>query len=72
MQTRLQSLFEAFINIFVGYWIAVLANYVVIPWFGYNVTVGDSMGIGLILTVISIARSYALRRFFNWYHSVRL
>lgn len=66
MQTKRASLVEAIVNVIVGYGIATTANYFVIPLFGYNVSWTDSAGIGLILTVISIARSYCLRRFFNW------
>ena len=69
MQTKSQSFFEATINILVGYGIATLANWIVIPWFGYNVSFAESAGIGFFLTFISLTRSYLLRRFFNWYHT---
>lgn len=67
-QSRRHSVFESIANVLVGFGIAAAANFVVMPWFGYNVTVHDSMGIGGVLTVVSIVRSYALRRFFNWFH----
>lgn len=65
-QSRRHSLFESLVNVFVGFGIATIANFVILPWFGHNVSFGDSAGIGLLMTVVSIARSYALRRFFNW------
>jgi len=37
----------------------------VLPAFGYNVTVYDSFAIGWFFTLISMIRSYALRRVFN-------
>jgi hypothetical protein len=66
-QPKHYSLLEAFINVLVGFGIATTANYFVIPLFGYPVTLADSTSIGLIMTVISILRSYALRRAFNWW-----
>ena len=65
MQSRLQSLVEAWANVLIGFAINMAANIVVLPAFGYNVTVSDAFGIGLVFTVISVARSYALRRWFN-------
>ena len=65
MQSRLQSLVEAWVNVLIGFAINMAANIVVLPAFGYNVTVSDAFGIGLVFTIISVARSYALRRWFN-------
>lgn len=67
-QSRKHSILESIVNVLVGFGIATAANFIVMPWFGYNVTLHDSLGIGGILTVISIARSYCLRRVFNWLH----
>lgn len=60
------SLVESFANVGVGFGVATLANLLVLPLFGYKVTLADSAGIGLIMTVISIIRSYVLRRAFEW------
>ena len=65
MQSRLMSLIEAWANVFVGYWVSVAANYVVLPWFGFHVSAGQAIGIGVIFTAISLVRSYLLRRWFN-------
>lgn len=65
-QSRRMSLVESFANVTVGFGIATLANWLVLPLFGYKVTLADSAGIGLIMTVISIIRSYVLRRAFEW------
>lgn len=67
MQTRVGSFIEAIINVLVGFTIATIANLVFIPMFGYPITLEDSIGVGAILTVISIIRSYTLRRIFNWF-----
>jgi len=66
MQTRFMSAVEAMVNILVGFAVSVTANIIVLPLFGYDVTVADSFAIGLAFTAISLVRSYALRRVFNW------
>ena len=65
MQSRLQSLIEAWLNVLIGFGVSLTANLVVLPLFGYPVTVGDAFGIGLVFTAISIVRSYTIRRMFN-------
>jgi hypothetical protein len=64
-QTRLGSLIEACMNVAIGFGISFVANIVVLPAFGYPVTLGDAFGIGVVFTVISVARSYLIRRYFN-------
>jgi hypothetical protein len=65
MQTRLMSLVESVANIFVGYGVAVVTQLLVFPLFGLGASLADNLVIGLIFTIVSLARSYALRRFFN-------
>lgn len=64
-QTKLGSFAEAWANIAVGFSINYVANLLVLPLFGLNVTPADAFGIGVIFTVISLVRSYVLRRWFN-------
>lgn len=64
-QTKLGSFVESWANIVVGFSINWCANMIVLPWFGLAVTGGKAFGIGLIFTVISLVRSYVLRRYFN-------
>ena len=66
MQSRLMSAVEASFNVLIGYFVSVLANILILPLFGYDVTVADSFAIGLAFTAVSLVRSYALRRWFNW------
>ena len=70
-QSRRASLVEAVANVLIGLGIAVLSNLLVLPLFGLHPTVAEATYIGLIFTVISLARSYVLRRVFNWLHSPR-
>ena len=64
-QSRLGSLIEALFNVLIGFGINFAANLVILPLFGFNVTPTDALGIGVFFTVISIARSYVIRRWFN-------
>lgn len=68
MQSRLQSLTEAAANIAVGYTVAVVSQLLIFPWFGVHLPLRDNLIIGLWFTVISLARSYLLRRGFNYLH----
>lgn len=65
MQTRLGSWIEAWANIFVGFAINWTANMIILPWFGFKMTGGKAFQIGLMFTIISLVRSYVLRRWFN-------
>lgn len=64
-QTRLGSLYEALINVLIGFGINYLANFVILPLYGFHITAGQNFSMGLIYTGISIARSYVIRRWFN-------
>ena len=64
-QSRLMSLVESLANVLVGYVVAVVTQMAVFPLFGLAVTVTENLLIGLIFTVVSIVRSYALRRGFE-------
>ena len=70
MQTKWQSLFESCINIAVGYSVALMTQIVVFPLYGMDVRLSQNVQIGMIFTVVSLVRSYALRRFFNRIHRV--
>ena len=66
MQTKTGSMIEACANVAVGYTIAVSSQMVVFPLVGiHGVDVQTNMLIGAIFTVISLTRSYILRRWFN-------
>lgn len=65
-QSRRWSFFEACVNVLVGYSVAVAAQILVFPLFGMRVSFTDNLLIGVIFTAVSLARSYALRRVFNW------
>ena len=64
-QSRLMSLVESLANVLVGYGVALATQMLVFPVFGLAVTITENILIGLIFTVVSIVRSYALRRGFE-------
>jgi hypothetical protein len=68
MQTRTQSATESTVNILVGYTVNILANFAIFPIFGWDISVKQNLIIGVFYTVVSFARSYALRRFYNKLH----
>jgi len=68
MQTRLQSLIETCINVGSGYFVGLLAQFAVFPLYGLQVSLSTNLQIGVWFTAIMIAKSYIIRRGFNWWH----
>lgn len=64
-QTRLGSLIEAAMNVAIGFAINFCANLVILPLIGFHITTGQNLFIGVLYTLISVARSYVVRRWFN-------
>ena len=65
MQSRWMSFVESVTNIVVGYGLAVLTQIIVFPIFGLQPTLAQNLKIGAVFTVMSIVRSYILRRVFE-------
>lgn len=65
-QSRKMSALEAATNVSVGLIVSVIANHLIFPLFGFNPSIAQNIAITIIYTAISLVRSYALRRFFNW------
>ena len=64
-QSRLMSLIEAAANVLVGYGVAVVTQLLVFPVVGIVASFGQNLAIGAVFTVVSLARSYLLRRLFE-------
>jgi len=64
-QSRAMSLIEAVANVIVGYGVAVLTQILIFPIFGLHTTLAQNLKLGLLFTVVSLGRSYALRRLFE-------
>lgn len=59
------SAVEEVTNVAVGFGVAVMTQALVFPLFGIHATMGEHLAIGGVFTVVSVVRSYALRRFFE-------
>jgi hypothetical protein len=64
-QSRAMSLVESLANVVVGYSVAVVTQILVFPIFALHTTLAQNLKMGAIFTVVSIGRSYALRRLFE-------
>lgn len=65
-QTRADSFMEALTNIAIGLTISTAANQVFIPLAtGHSLTLRANVALGVIYTIISLVRSYLIRRAFN-------
>ena len=64
-QSRLGSLIEVLFNIAIGFAINWVANLFILPLYCFQITGGQAFSMGLIFTVISVVRSYIIRRWFN-------
>jgi len=64
-QSRMGSMMEAVVNVCIGYGVAVGSQVVIFPLLGLEVALQTNLLIGLIFTVISLVRSYLLRRLFT-------
>lgn len=64
-QSRTMSLVEAVANVIVGYGVAVMTQILIFPVFGLHTTLAQNLKMGAVFTVVSIARSFALRRVFE-------
>jgi len=65
MQSKYHSFLESLTNILVGYFVALASQLLIFPFYGIHIPLSDNILIGAWFTVISIVRSYVLRRWFN-------
>jgi predicted Na+-dependent transporter len=64
-QTKVESLIEAIVNTLVGFTVSMLATPLINLIMGIKMTGGQLTGSVLLFTVLSIARGYVVRRWFN-------
>ena len=64
-QSRLMSLVESVANVIVGYGVAVVTQILIFPLFGLQTTLGQNLAMGGVFTIVSLARSFLLRRLFE-------
>jgi len=59
------SLVEAIANVAVGFGVAVVTQVLVFPLFGLQVALSENLAIGGLFAMVSVIRSYAVRRLFG-------
>ena len=64
-QTKIESLIESLLNIIVGYGVALSAQIIIFPLFDIHVSHYEHAAMGGLFTIVSLVRSYAIRRLFN-------
>lgn len=64
-QTKLGSLVESGLNILIGYFVALSSQLILFPLFDIHISFSTNLWIGLWFTIISLVRSYVIRRYFN-------
>lgn len=67
-QSKLMSWLESLINIAVGFGISLLAQMYFLPLLGVTIDFHQNLVFAMIMTVISIVRSFTLRRLFEALH----
>jgi len=65
MQSRAHSFFESLTNTAIGYGVAIVSQILVFPLFDIHVQHHQHFTLALWFTVISLVRSYVLRRIFT-------
>ena len=64
-QSKLESLAEVGINVIIGWIIGLLTQVFFFPMIGIEATLSQNFISSIVFTIISIVRSYAIRRWFN-------
>lgn len=64
-QSRKASLIESIANVTIGFGVGVVSNLLVLPLFGFHPSLFDATSMSLWFTVISVVRSFTLRRSFE-------
>jgi len=64
-QSKKQSLTETVISTFIGLAVSLITQIVVFPLYDMEVSFNQNIQITIIFTVVSIARGYLVRRYFN-------
>ena len=65
IQTKTVSLIESIANVVIGYGVALLSQIIIFPIYGIDISLKTNIAIGIWFTLISIIRSFIVRRIFN-------
>ncbi len=64
-QSKKNSAIEVIVNVGSGYFVGILVQMLIFPFFDLNVNLIDNAIITLIFTIASMIRGYYIRRLFN-------
>jgi len=64
-QTKRHSFYECIMNVIIGYIIAIGSQLVIFPMYGIHIPIQTNLSMGLWFVLISIIRTYVVRRWFN-------
>lgn len=64
-QSKRHSWLEAILNVVIGSVVALCSQLVLFPMFNIHIPFTDDLWLTFYFTLISLARSYTLRRWFN-------
>jgi len=65
IQTKTVSLIESIANVVIGYGVALISQIIIFPIYGIDISLKTNIAIGIWFTLISIIRSFIVRRIFN-------
>jgi hypothetical protein len=69
LQRKIISLVEVTLSTAIGFTVALLAQiYIIFPLYDIEVNLWANVEITIMFTVVSVLRSYGVRRLFNWLH----
>ena len=63
-QSKLQSAKETIISIGIGFGLSLILQSVLAHVYGFNASVSDNIQVTIWFTVLSLVRSYCVRRYF--------
>lgn len=65
MQSRLGSFIETVVNMIIGFVVALISQLLIFPRYGIAVDMSANVEITAWFTVVSLVRTYFVRRWFN-------
>ena len=65
VQSHAHSLIESLSNVAIGYLVALASQLAIFPMYGIEISIQTNIAIGIWFTIISIIRSFIVRRIFN-------
>lgn len=67
-QSHIHSILESIVNVLIGFTVALVSQLVIFAFYGIKLNIQTNVEITLWFTLVSIIRSYYIRRLFNWWH----